>query len=321
VTAPATDRIAPVATRTAYRDLLPRLMAADERVVCIDTDTGLFAGVDFGPAASRYVDLGIAEHTAIGAAAGLAAAGWIPFVTTMATFASTRALEAVKLDVAHNRLPVRIVATHGGVAAAHLGPTHHALEDLAILRTLPHLTVVVPADAAGTEAALTEAVGWAGPVYLRLGRKPTPALPAGTPPPALGSIQVLRAGADVVIAGCGPHPVHAALGAADRLARVGVAAAVLNVHTVAPLDRATLLAHAASARLVVTVEEHRVTGGLGGAVAEILGEALPRRVLRLGLAGADAAGAGSQDHILDHHGLGPGAVADRIRTALTLELT
>ena len=313
------------ATRHAYRDRLVILMARDPRAVCLDTDTGLFAGVDFGAAGPRYLDLGIAEHTAMGAAAALAAAGWLPFVNTMATFASTRALEAVKINIAYNQLPVRIMATHGGVAAAHLGPTHYALEDLAIMRALPGMTVVVPADAAAAASVVDQAASLPGPLYVRLGRKATPALPPGllaAGPPVIGEIQRLRDGRDVVIVGCGPHPVLAALAAAAELADHGISAAVLNAHTIAPLDTAALLRAAATAALVVTVEEHGIRGGLGGAVAEALtdagafGGAVPRRILRVGLPASLSPAAGSQEDILDRHGLRPSRIAALTRAAL-----
>ena len=311
---------APAATRTAYRDALLTLMAADPRVVCLDTDTGLFSGADFGATAERYIDLGIAEHTAMNAASGLAASGWRPFVNTMAAFASARALEAVKINIAYAGQPVRIAATHGGVAAGHLGATHYALEDLAVMRALPNMTVVVPADAAATAAAVEQTADLPGPLYLRLGRKPTPPLPAaprpGAEPPRIGRIQVLRDGADVVFVSCGPHPVLAALAAAGDLAGTGIAAGVLNAHTLAPFDTGTLLERCAGAALVVTVEEHRRAGGLGGAVAETLADQAPTRMLRIGLGDGPAVGAGSQDYILERHGLHPAHIAARVRTAI-----
>jgi transketolase len=310
---------APAATRTAYREALLALMAADPRVVCLDTDTGLFSGADFGTAAERYIDLGIAEHTAMDAAAGLAGSGWRPFVNTMAAFASARALEAVKINIAYAGQPVRIAATHGGVAAGHLGATHYALEDLAAMRALPNMTVVVPADAAATAAAVEQTADLPGPLYLRLGRKPTPPLPAALAsgePPRIGRIQVLRDGADVVFVGCGPHPVLAALAAAGDLAGSGISAGVLNAHTLAPFDTGTLLERCAGAALVVTVEEHRRAGGLGGAVAETLADQAPRRMLRIGLGDGPAVGAGSQDYILERHGLHPANLAARVRTAI-----
>jgi transketolase len=307
---------APAATRQAYHDRLLTLMATHPRVVCVDTDTGLFTAADATAAGDRYVDLGIAEHTAMGVCAALAAQGWMPFVNTMATFASTRALEAVKINIAQNGLPVRIMASHGGVAAGHFGPTHYALEDLAVMRTLPHMTVVVPADAAAAASVVDQAADLDGPVYVRLGRKPTPGLPGDPPPPRIGQIQPLRDGDEVLIVCCGPHPVLESLAAAAELGRGGVAAGVLNAHTLKPFDGETLLTRAAPAALVVTVEEHQAAGGLGGAVAEMLAESLPRRLLRIGLPEALAPVCGSPEYILKRHGLDAGQIAARVRAAL-----
>lgn len=304
------------ATRQAYRQELLALMAADPRVVCVDTDTGLFSAADARAGGARYLQLGIAEHTAMGVAAALAAAGWRPFVNTMATFAATRALEAVKINIAQNALPVRIVATHGGVAAGHLGPTHYALEDLAIMRALPNMTVVVPADASAAASVIAQTADMDGPVYVRLGRKPTPALPDGLEAPRIGVIQPLLEGDDVVIVGCGPHPVFASLAAAAELARAGIRASVLNAHTLKPFDADALIARAATAALVVTVEEHRPGGGLGGVVAETLGDQMPRRMLRIGLPDTLVPVSGGPDRILELHGLHPHEVTARIMTAL-----
>lgn len=315
-TSEATTAPARWSTRDAYRDALVALVREDERVVCLDSDTGLFDKVEFGPAAHRYVNLGIAEQNLMGVAAGLAACGRIPFVNTMATFASTRALEAVKIDIAFNALAVRIVATHGGVAAGHLGPTHHALEDLAIMRALPNMTVVVPADAASTSELLRQALELRGPLYLRLGRGPTPDLDDSGSGPRLGRAQQLRHGDDVTIAACGPYPVLAAVAAADQLSGMGVGATVLNLHTVKPLDSAALVAAAERTRVVVTVEEHWRSGGLGSAVAETLGELAPTRVLRVGVPDRFVAVAGAQEDLLEVCGITAAAVVARALEAL-----
>jgi transketolase len=291
----------PRSAREAYRDLLLELMADDPRLCCLDSDTGLFNGVDLQAAGDRYVNLGIAEHNLLGMAAGLAAAGKLPYVNTMATFATTRALEVLKVDIAFNDLPVRIAATHGGLAAGHLGPTHHALEDLAVTRTLPNLTVVVPADAAQATEAVRQTVELPGPLYLRLGRNPTPPLGAAPPPFRLGAAQRLRDGDDLVIVACGPHPVLAATQASDTLAAMGVGAAVLNLHTLKPLDSEALAAAAAGRRPVLTVEEHWRSGGLGSAVAETLAELAPTRVARVGMPDTFVQEVGGQEHLLDHY--------------------
>lgn len=307
----------PRAARDAYRDLLAELMLTDERLYCLDTDTGLFNGVDFGSAADRYVNLGIAEHNLMGTAAGLAASGKVPFVNTMATFAATRALEAVKIDIAYNALPVRIVATHGGLAAGHLGPTHHALEDLAIMRLLPGFTVVVPGDARQTEAAVRQSLALPGPAYIRLGRKATPPLgpPLDDGPIEIGTAQWLRFGGDIAIIACGPYPVLAARRAGERLAIHGMRANVLNLHTLRPLDVAAIVSAAEGGAGVVTVEEHWRCGGLGGAVAETLTEHAPTRVARIGMPGSFAERVGDQTDLLQHYGITEDAI---VAAALSL---
>ncbi|PRX96508.1 transketolase family protein [Allonocardiopsis opalescens] len=305
-----------IAARQAYRDHLVARMALDSRLACLDSDTGLFTGVDFGADAARYLNLGIAEHTLIGVAAGMAAAGWTPFVTTMAAFAASRALEAVKIDVAYNALPVRIAATHAGVAAGSLGPTHHELADLAVMRALPNMTVVVPGDAAAVPVLLDQLRAVPGPVYLRLGRGPTPPLPASAPAPELGRLQPLRGGRRAVLVATGPLPVLAALRAAELLAAARVDAGVLQAHTLKPFDTATLLEWTADAELVVAVEEHWRTGGLGSAVAETLAENAPAPLLRVGWPDAFVAEVGGQEHLLDRAGVSGAAIAAAVSARL-----
>lgn len=316
--AAAGPAVGPRAAREVYRDWLVARMQTDPLAVCLDSDTGLFNGTDFGAAADRYLDVGIAEHTLMGVAAGLAADGFRPYVTTMAAFASARALEAVKLDIAYNALPVRIVATHGGMSAGHFGPTHHALEDLGTMRALPGMTVAVPADARSTRSLLDQTALLPGPLYLRLGRRPTPDLPPGADAPAeLGTLQRLRPGRHVVLVAVGPLPLHTALGAADLLSVDGHDAGVLHAHTLKPFDAAGLLAATEDAVVVVTVEEHWATGGLGSAVAELLAEATapsgPRRLLRVAVPDTFVSLAGDPEHLLEHYGITAQAIAGRVR--------
>ncbi|MFD4553516.1 transketolase family protein [Streptomyces sp. NPDC058469] len=303
------------ATREAYRETLLPLLQRHPELMCLDSDTGLFNTEYAAAAGDQYLNLGIAEHNLMGVAAGMAACGRVPFVNTMAAFATSRALEAIKIDIAYNRLPVRIMATHGGLAAGHLGPTHQALEDLAVMRVLPGMTVVVPADAAATEAFVEQSLNLTGPLYVRLGRKPTPALPTA-PPPVIGQAQTLRQGGDVVLVGCGPYPVLACLAAADVLAGQGIEATVLNMHTLRPFDTQTLVAESRTASLVVTLEEHWRSGGLGGAVAETLAEAAPRQVLRLGMPDQFVDQVGNQEHLVAHYDLTAERVVGAVRTAL-----
>ncbi|MEE1789462.1 transketolase C-terminal domain-containing protein [Streptomyces sp. BE308] len=320
VTAEATEPTAPDETRAArevYRDVLVELLGEDERHVCLDSDTGLFSATDWGESARRYLNLGIAEQNLMGVAAGLARSGRIPFVNTMATFAATRALEAVKLDIAWNNLPVRIVATHGGLSAGHLGSTHHALEDLAVMRMLPNMTVLVPADGPATESLVRAGAELPGPVYLRLGRGATPSLAPGAEPVRIGVAQSLRRGSDVTLIATGPHPVLIAVETAGELARDGIDVAVLNMHTVKPLDREAIVAAATRTRGIVTVEEHWAAGGLGSAVAEVvagLGIACPVR--RVAVADRFAAGTGGHRHLLERNGISGATVTEHVRRLL-----
>lgn len=302
-------------SREVYRDLVAELLPADRRLVCLDSDTGLFGSVDFGAAASRYINVGIAEHTLVGAAAGLAKEGRIPLVSTFAAFAASRAVEAVKIDVALNDLPVRIAATHSGVSAGHYGPTHHALEDLAVMRTLPNMTVVVPGDAASTGTLFRQAMNLPGPVYLRLGRNATPDLPAAAEA-RLGEAQVLREGAHVTIAACGPYPVLAAMAAADRLHADGIEADVLHVHTVKPLDVGALVTSASRTGFVITVEEHWRAAGFGSAVAEAVTERMPVLVRRVGLPDSFVSVSGGQRYLSERGGVTPSAIAELALSAL-----
>ena len=271
----------PFSQRDVYRETLFALASRDQRVWCVDTDTGWLK--ERFRDSLRYVDLGIAEANAMSVAAGLAATGKIPFVNTMASFASTRACEQVKLDIAYNNLPVKIVGTHGGLSGGHFGPTHHALEDLAIMRSLPNMTVIVPADAAETAEAVASAVQVPGPVYIRLGRSATDAVYQNGCDFKVGRASRLRSGTGVTLLACGPHPVLIALAAHDRLLAHGVTATVLNAATLKPLDEIAILESAAVTGAVVTIEEHSVIGGLGGAVAELLSERLPCPLRRVGV--------------------------------------
>ncbi|MFI6376423.1 transketolase family protein [Streptomyces sp. NPDC050546] len=274
------------ATRDVYRATLLDLAKSDPRIFCVDTDMGGLEDSFESELPGQYVNVGIAEANLMGVSAGLAADGLVPFANTIASFAATRACEQVKVDIAGNALPVRIVGTHGGFSAGHYGPTHHSLEDVAIMRTLPNLTVVVPADAAETEyavRAIADTSAFPGPVYLRLGRKATALVHDGPYAFRIGKADVLREGDDVTIVATGPLPVAEAVAAAGLLADRGISARVLNMHTVKPLDTDAVLAAARETAGLVTVEDHVLAGGLGGAVSELTAEHAPCRVHRIGV--------------------------------------
>lgn len=272
--------------RGAYRDALVALAETDERVVCLDSDTGGLERTFGASFPNRYFNIGIAEANMFGIAAGLAARGYIPYVHTMATFATMRAGEGLKLDIAGHGLPVRIVATHGGLSAAHFGTSHYALEDLAVVRAVTGVTIVVPADAREIAPAVRALHHLPGPVYLRLDRSAAPAVHGDAIDFALGAAVTMRPGDDVTVIAIGPEPVLLALDAARSLADRGVACRVLQIHTLAPLDADAVIAAAVQTAGVVTVEEHRAHGGLGDAVAEILGSHHPTAHVRVAVTGA-----------------------------------
>ncbi|MFD7168117.1 transketolase family protein [Streptomyces violascens] len=299
--------------RAAYREALLELAAADPRVICLDSDTGGLEKTFGKQFPDRYINVGIAEANLMTVAAGLARRGFIPYVHTMATFATLRAGEFLKLDVVGNRLPVRIVATHGGLSAAHFGTSHFALEDLAVTRALDDLAVVVPGDARQISAATHQLHELAGPGYLRLGRSATPVPPGPAPEFRLGRVRVLREGADITLVAAGPLPLLFAVEAAGELAADGIEAQVLDLHTLHPLDRQGLLAACRGRTGVVTVEEHRPQGGLGDAVAEVVSAELALPLCRLAVRGRPGVRVADQRAALEQLGVSTAAVVDAVR--------
>lgn len=304
-TAPPSSGAAAVSDREAYRATLVRLAEADDRIWCLDSDMG---GLETGFETrfpGQYADLGIAEANLMSAGAAMARSGLIPFVNTMAAFASARALEQVKIDIAYHNLPVRIMATHCGFAAAYLGPTHHAQQDLGIMRALPNMTVMTPADAAETERMIQAAAYLPGPVYVRMGSRAIGSVYTGDHDFTVGQAVELRPGGDLAIIAAGTYPLLFALEAAEDLGRRGIDAAVLNMHTIKPLDVEAILQAARSTRGIITVEEHSVLGGLGGAVAEVVAEHAPVMVCRVGLADQFSGRPGTHREQLEACGVAP----------------
>jgi transketolase len=258
----------------AFADVLLELMATDPRVYVLSADMGsrIIPGL-LKARPDRYLNFGIAEQGMVGAAAGLALAGLLPFVTTISVFLTMRTLEQVRTDIAYPRLNVKIVATGGGLSYGALGPTHQGLEDLSLMRAVAHMVVVAPADAAETRSALLAAAAYDGPVYLRVGRGPVPVIHAGLEVPGfqLGRAITMREGGDITLMATGAV-LGAALEAADELARRGIGATVLSVPTVKPLDEEAVLRAATRTAGIVTVEDNRLSGGFGSAVAEFLAQ-------------------------------------------------
>lgn len=273
------------ATRDAYGKILVALGKENPNIVVLDADlsastkTALFAK-EFP---QRFFDMGIAEQDMISTAAGLAASGKVVFASTFAVFGSGRAWDQVRMMCAYTRLNVKIVVTHGGITTGEDGASHQANEDIAIMRSLPNLTVVVPADALETEKVIRAAANFNGPAYIRLSRLATPLVHENDKfELKLGKGIVMREGSDATIFACGIM-LDIALNAADELKKEGISAEVINLHTIKPIDHALITKSAEKTGAVVTAEEHSILGGLGGAVAEVLVENCPVPMLRVGI--------------------------------------
>jgi transketolase len=298
--------------RDAYVRAIEELAEADDRIVAVVNDSvgssklGKFR--DRFPA--RLINVGIAEQNMVGVGAGLANGGKIPFVSAASCFLSARALEQIKADCAYSQQNVKLCGISSGVAYGELGATHHSIEDVAWLRAIDKLTVIVPADPWQTAAAIKAAAAHDGPVYIRISRMPVPELsrPAGATF-AIGKAETLRDGGDVAIIVNGTL-VHRALDAAAALASEGIAARVVNMATVSPID-VEAIAAAAATGAIVTAEEGLAAGGLGGAVAEYCAEHHPVRMRLLGFPGFLPTG--SADWLMERYGLTAEGIAAAAR--------
>ncbi len=266
-----TDGRKTLAQRNYYGKALADLAAKRGDVVVLDADlAGSTKTSDFKKVApERFVEVGIAEQNMIGIAAGLAASGKVAFASTFGVFASGRCWEQIRLAVAYPRLNVKIVATHCGISVGEDGASHQALEDMAIMRALPNMVVISPADAYEAYAATMAIADYDGPVYMRMGRAEFPTIMPEDVVFEIGKAKVLREGSDVTLIGCG-QMVSSCMEAAEALAAKGVSAEVVNMSTVKPLDSAAVEASVKKTGCCVTAEEHSVIGGLGSAVAECL---------------------------------------------------
>lgn len=274
-----------IATRESYGNALAELGAEYENLVVLDADlaaatkTGIFKKAF----PDRHIDCGIAECNMMGIAAGLATTGKIPFASSFAMFAAGRAFEQVRNSIGYPKLNVKIGATHAGISVGEDGATHQCNEDIALMRTIPGMVVINPADDVEAKAAVRAAIEHEGPVYLRFGRLAVPVI-NDTPDYKfeLGKGVVIREGKDVTIIATG-LPVSECLAAADKLAADGIDAKVINIHTIKPLDEDLVVKAAKETGKVVTVEEHSVIGGLGSAVCDVLSEKCPTQVMKIGI--------------------------------------
>ena len=306
-----------IATRDAYGATLVELGNENENLVVLDADlaaatkTGMFKKAH----PDRFFDCGIAENNMIGAAVGLSLSGKVPFASTFAMFAAGRSYEQVRNSVGYPHLNVKIAATHAGISVGEDGATHQSIEDLSLMRSIPGMVVINPADSVETFAAVKAAIEHDGPVYLRFGRLATEVIYDENYKFELGKASTVKDGSDVTIIACGMM-VAEAIHAADILKNDGIAARVINMHTIKPIDKDAVIKAAKETGAIVTAEEHSIIGGLGSAVAEVTGENCPVPVIRVGV--EDKFGkSGVPAELLKEYGLTAENIAKKAKLAIS----
>ena len=310
-----------IATREAYGKTLVQLGHENPDVVVLDADLSKSTKTyDFSRHfPERFFNMGIAEQNLVGTAAGLAAAGKIPFCSTFAIFATGRAYEQVRNSVAYSGLNVKIAATHAGITVGEDGGSHQSVEDIALMRGIPGMTVLVPADATATDSLVRAAADLKGPVYLRLGRSGVPAIYEPGTRLSPGHAAVLREGVEATIVATGIM-VAAALEAADLLAGEGLTIGVMDMFSIKPLDVDAIIAAARHTGAMITAEEHSVIGGLGSAVAEVLAENYPVPLKRMGI--PDLFGeSGTPAELLEKCNLTPSCLAVAVKEVIARKET
>ena len=291
------------ATREAYGKALVELGAKNKNVVVLDADLSKSTKTaDFQKVyPDRFFNMGISEQDMMVTAAGLATCGKIPFASTFAIFATGRAYEQVRNSIGYPHLNVKIAATHAGITVGEDGATHQSIEDISLMRGIPGMVVINPADAEEARQAIFAAAEHYGPVYIRLGRMAVPDIHDQNYKFELGKGEVIREGKDVAIIATGVM-VAIAIEAADKLKEEGIEATVVNIHTIKPIDKDLIVEVAKKTGKVITAEEHSIIGGLGSAVAEVLSEEYPVKIKRIGI--RDEFGqSGSPKELLKHYGL------------------
>jgi transketolase len=307
-----------LSNRQVARAALARFADEDPAVVLLEGDLGGGSDPFRERHPARYLNLGICEPTLIDVACGMSRIGWKVFAHTFASFGALRAAEQVRLGMAYHGCPVCLICDYGGLSGAFFGPSHHAIEDLALMRALPGLTIISPADGLETIEALRALIAHERPAYVRLGRNRVSRLPRPGREFVIGKGLWLRNGSDTLLIAHGEVPVAYAMETAELLEAAGVSAGVVNLHTLKPLDERLLEEEAARpVRLLATVEEHSIVGGVGAAICEVISRLrTPARVLRFGVQDRYDSCAGTQESLLAEHGLTPARMASRIVAAL-----
>lgn len=309
-----------IATREAYGKALAELAKLNENVVVLDADLSKSTKTaDFKAVCpERFFNMGIAEGNMMGVAAGLSTCGKIPFVSTFAMFAAGRAFEQIRNSICYPKLNVKVCATHAGLTVGEDGASHQTVEDISLMRSIPNMVVISPADAVETEAAIKAIADYNGPCYVRLGRAAVNVInDADTYKFEIGKGVVLSEGKDVTIVATGIM-VDAALEAKEILAKEGIASKVINIHTIKPIDSELIIEAAKETGTIVTVEEHSIIGGLGSAVTEVISEKYPVPVLKVGV--KDVFGeSGKPDELLKGYGLTSDDIVKKVKEAIAFK--
>ncbi len=304
-------------TRDGFGEALLRLGEQDERIVVLTGDlkesTRVQAFADKFP--DRFVECGVAEQNMMGVAAGLALAGKVPFAASYATFSPGRNWDQFRVSVCYSKANVKVIGAHTGVSVGPDGATHQALEDIAITRVLPNLTVLQPIDAIEASKAVVAMSDIDGPVYIRLTREKSPVITTQDSPFEIGKANILRDGTDVAIIGCGPI-LYNAIKAAIELEKQNISVLIINNHTIKPIDKNTILWAAKLTKAVVTVEEHQIDGGLGGAVAEVLARNYPVPVEMVGMPNTFGE-SGTPEELFEKYGMGVQSIVKSIKKVIS----
>ena len=305
-----------IATRDAYGKALVKLGQINEQVVVLDADLSKSTKTNefYKVYPNRFFNMGIAEQNLIGAACGFATAGKIPFASSFAMFATGRAFEIIRNSVAYPKLNIKICATHAGLTVGEDGASHESIEDIAIMRAIPNMTVLVPADGVEAEQMILEAARVYGPMYVRLGRSAVPTIFDENYKFEIGKGTVVRQGNDATIIACGIM-VYEAIKAAEELALEGINARVINMSTIKPIDRELIITAAKETGAIVTAEEHSIIGGLGSAVSEVVSEECPVVVKKVGV--KDTFGeSGTPAELLKKYGLTAEDIVNAVKEAI-----
>jgi transketolase len=305
-----------IATRDAYGDGLLELGRKDSDFFVFDADLSCATKTERFAAEfpERFFQMGISEQDMMGTAAGAAAYGMKSFVSTFALFATGRAYEQIRNSIAYPNLNVKIAASHSGITVGPDGGSHQSIEDIALMRVVPNMKVVIPADAKETKQVIESVINIDGPFYIRLGRNPLPKVVSDRYKFEFGKIPVLREGNDITIAASGIM-VNEALKAAELLSKEGIDIRVLNVNTVKPLDEKTILKAAKETNIIITAEEHSIIGGVGSAISEFLSEEYPVPVYKVGI--KDEFGqSGSPEELMKHYNLTSKDLINKVKSVL-----